>query len=187
MSADLVYLIGPPGVGKTTLVTAMVGGLGDFAEHFEPIPHLRRGDLTMPGRKREPFGGTDTLGMSIARQAEAWIASMPAPLVLAEGDRLAYAKFFGVAESAGYRLHLLHAVANPGTVAWRRRHRAEEAGTRLQNESWVQGRGSKAARLAARFGAAQLDLSHHGAEPMAATVFALLRKRGVPVSLLCRD
>jgi energy-coupling factor transporter ATP-binding protein EcfA2 len=183
---DLIYLLGPPGVGKTTLVEAIVGGLDDFAEHAEPIPHLRRGQLVMPGRRRHPFGGTDTLGMSIARAAEAWIGSAPAPVVLGEGDRLSYARFFDVAESAGYRLHLLHVTAAPETVAWRRRHRAELAGTRLQNPSWVAGRASKAAKLAAHHGAATLDLTHDGAGPVAASVFTLLRARDVPVELLCR-
>jgi hypothetical protein len=155
---DLVYVIGAPGVGKTTAVAELVGPAG-WTEVPGPIPHLRRGGVVMPGRARAPFGGTDTLGMGIARAAEAWVASVPAALVIGEGDRLAYGRFFDVATSAGYRLHLIVLELAEWVAEQRRAARAAEAGLRPQNPAWVRGRESKSARLAADYGAYRVDAS----------------------------
>lgn len=178
MTHDLVYVIGAPGAGKTTLVGGLVGPTG-WTEQSEPIPHLSRGPIRMPGRRRVPFGGTDTLAMNIARKAEAWIASLPAPLVIGEGDRLAYGRFFDVAASAGYRLHLIHLGVRPEEAERRRAARADELGVPPQNPTWVQGRTSKAGRLAAQFGAQWVRGDTD--DPVGAAR-ALLAARGVVVA-----
>lgn len=153
---DLLYVIGEPGIGKTTLV-AQLTGERPWEVHAGPIPHQRRGPVAMPGKPRAAFGGTDTLGMSIARKAEAWVMGLPAPVILGEGDRLAYGRFFDVAASAGYRVHLLYLYGAPGLAAQRRARRQATLGTKPQNETWVKGRASKAARLAAEFGAVRVE------------------------------
>lgn len=156
----LVYLIGEPGAGKTTTMTALTGGTAGWTEDGMPFAHQTRGTVALLGKARAAFGGTDTLGMSVARTAEAWIATRPHEWVLGEGDRLAYGRFFDVAASAGYELHLIYLACPPGVAEQRRAARAAEHGLKPQNPSWVRGRASKATRLARAYGAHLIGAAH---------------------------
>lgn len=177
---DLIYVIGAPGVGKTTAVGELVGGTG-WTEYRDPIPHLRRGDVVMPGRARVPFGGTDTLAMNVARKAEAWIASRPAPLVIGEGDRLCYTRFFNTAESEGYRLHLIALYLDDAGAEARRLERARALGGKTQNPAWVRGRVAKVANTVAAFGAHVVDAYGTPAE-VAAEMRRWLEQGGVSLT-----
>jgi ribose 1,5-bisphosphokinase PhnN len=147
VTPHLVYLSGPPAVGKSTLMRELTAGcLRD--QRDSPFAH----DLLLAdgravgvelGRRRETFSGTDALGMSVNPRACAWITRRPVPLVLAEGDRLANTTFLSAASAAGYTVTLVNLTADPATLA----ARAQERGSR-QNPSWVRGRVTKAARLA---------------------------------------
>lgn len=145
---DLIYLTGPPGAGKTTLMTALTRTTA--REHVPGrLPHDR---LTTPtgtvlgaelGRRRGAFSGTDALSMSIHPTACAWITTGPYRRVLAEGARLATTGFLTAAATAGYTVHLVHLTPPETTAAARRRTRGSH-----QNPTWAAGAATRAANLA---------------------------------------
>lgn len=147
--ADLIYLSGPPGVGKSTLMAHLTAGLRR-APHRKPFAHDELLDgsgrpvAVELGHHREAFPGTDTLSMGVAPLAYAWIAGRPAELVLAEGDRLASRGFLRAATEAGYTAWLVDLDAPEPVLVARR----DARGSR-QNPTWVKGRVTKARRLAA--------------------------------------
>jgi ribose 1,5-bisphosphokinase PhnN len=152
----LVYVIGEPGAGKTTLMDEVLAGWTRIPQ-AAPIPHELltnwQGQLMGAhlGRHRPPFGGTDALSMSIQPQALAWIAGTTYPLVLAEGDRLANARFFDTVRLVGVELTVVLLDTPPAVAAQRR---AARPGS--QQASWVQGRITKTARLADAYAAVRL-------------------------------
>jgi hypothetical protein len=151
----LVYVIGEPGAGKTTMVDATLAPWTRIPVEV-PVPHelLRHpADLLCRtfgvhlGRRRPGgFGGTDALSMSIQPAVLAWLATSPAPLVLAEGDRLANPSFFDAVRAQGHHLDLVLLAVTPGAAAARRRARGGH-----QDPGWVQGRVTKVRRLADRY------------------------------------
>lgn len=176
MSA-LVYLAGPPGAGKTTVMGALTHGCDRLARRT-PLRHdllLDRDGMTAGielGARRDQFGGTDALPMNVAPAARAWMADHPARLVLGEGDRLAIMSFLDAAAAAGYTVHLVYLHADPATLD----ARCDARGS-AQNLTWRAGRVTKAARLydaavAAGHAATRLDTAAQPPGQLAATLAA---------------
>lgn len=145
----LIYLVGPPGSGKSTLMG-----------HLIPAEWLRvfRDDQRMPrtelfhadrlvgaelGRHRASFSGTDALAMNIHPHALRWIAAAPHPIVFGEGQRLGTRGFLEAARDAGRRVDLVW-LDVPEEIC---RPRREARGSR-QNPQWVKAATTRAARLA---------------------------------------
>lgn len=157
MSFDLVYLVGPPGVGKSSVMEALTAECDRLTALSTPVPHDvlciprdddQNADVALElGKRRESFSGTDALGMSIQPKAVEWIATRPHRLVLGEGARLATVGFLHAARAAGYRLHLVHLQASDFTLAVRRRGRGSS-----QSEVWMRGAETRARRLVERMG-----------------------------------
>ena len=95
-----VYLIGPPGSGKSTIMKHLVAELG---LSFGRVVSLCRetsiqwlgDDAWMWGYQRYRFPGTDALGMAASRYLREWIEAggqLPS-LTLGEGVRLANVRF----------------------------------------------------------------------------------------------
>jgi ribose 1,5-bisphosphokinase PhnN len=144
----LIYLSGPPAVGKSTLMAELTRHCRR-TEGSAPFAHdlLKVNGATVGvelGRRRGAFSGTDALSMSVNPRACAWISRRPARLILAEGDRLANATFLTVAAESGYAVTLINLTADPDTLAARAATRGSD-----QNPAWARGRATKADRLAA--------------------------------------
>lgn len=145
------YVIGEPGVGKSTLVATLTRGL---MFRTQDKPFARREFLcgvVELGKVRESFSGTDALGMSVQPLAEEWLAETTPRLVLAEGDRLSNDKFFTAVTRLGYLLSVYY-LFGPDVAAERRARRGSD-----QDPTWVKGRASKASRLAFDWMAFELD------------------------------
>jgi GTPase SAR1 family protein len=153
----LAYIFGQPGAGKTTLMRAICGGSSPLYEASDPVRHrcfsIAGRMFAVLGGDAYPFGGTDTLSYTAVGSADGWLSSLAAcaagRVVFAEGDRLANDRFFDVARKH-YRLLPFYLRCKDAEAAIRRAARASKHGLSLQSESWVKGRVTKHANLAAR-------------------------------------
>lgn len=153
MSKAMVYLVGPPGVGKSSAMAALT-------ENCRRVPRsgpVRHDTLVRPnvppqvattvgveiGARRESFSGTDALGMAVNPDAITWISEEnPYALVLAEGARLANTRFLLASVMAGYSLHLVHLFAPPSVLNARRIERGSN-----QNPKWIRGAETRSRRI----------------------------------------
>jgi len=152
-----LYLIGAPGVGKTTLMAALTAPLGEPEVVATPVPHLKWREVVEVGRRRGEFSGTDALGYAVVPSAVAWVRSERRPAwLLGEGDRLACRPFLDALRAAGdLDVVLLDA---PRLVSYARMcDRAARLGREPQTEAWWKGRVTKCARLADEYDAIVLD------------------------------
>jgi ribose 1,5-bisphosphokinase PhnN len=139
---SMIYLIGAPGAGKTTLMRAITANR-PHSTMKTPIPHMLYHGAIQLGTERAAFSGTDALPMNVQPAAEDFIAGYPARLILAEGDRLGNAKFFRAVKRAGYALTVLHLDVSASVLDQRRRERGSN-----QDASWMKGRETKVLNLA---------------------------------------
>lgn len=151
----LIYMVGAPGSGKSTAMASATKTLQrvpwyDDEYVARDLLLTRKGDLLAVelGKNRPGFSGTDALAMNVIDQAERYLAALPEdpPVILAEGARLANARFLKFALSRGIDVSLLF-LDNQEAGRWRTQ-RAAKLG-KAQNESWAQGRATAAANLAA--------------------------------------
>jgi P-loop Nucleotide Kinase3 len=149
----LFCIIGLPGAGKTTATAGAIELLGwqETEVRETPVPHVRYGRTAVQlGRLRNEFGGTDALAMNVSPKARAFIVTRPAPLVVAEGDRLAHASFLDAAASVG-RVELVFLDLPPMMARERGVARAEALRRKPQTASWFKGRATKIDNLIAAY------------------------------------
>lgn len=159
MTHRLLYIVGAPGSGKSTLMARLT-------EDFERVP-WESSPINDPfnivpshdelfhdgepidgcelGVQRGLFSGTDALPSSVIDKAVPWLAERPYQLIMGEGARLANKWFLTAARDAGYAITLVH-LDHPDIEAWRKK-RTKAIG-REQNASWVKGRATASANLA---------------------------------------
>lgn len=136
MKKQLVYLIGKPGAGKTTLMNAVFSKVG-WIQNRLPVAHVVYPGGIEIGVRRKLFAGTDGLSMNIQEHALRFIRDCQYDAIVAEGDRLGNARFFNaVRQWVDLTVYLLD---TPDEVAAERR-RARGSN---QSESWVKGRVTK--------------------------------------------
>ena len=137
----MYYVIGLPGSGKSTAVGNVLGPY-PFTAHAKPLKHCDYGFCTMFGHWRDVHPGTCTLPYSVHPVAMQFvadtIATVEAPIMVAEGDRLSGSKFFDHVLSLGMKLKIIHFVIDPIIS----RARAVERGN-IYNDSWYKGRVTK--------------------------------------------
>lgn len=156
---NLLYVIGQPGSGKTTLVAKLVENRDGYV-YRKPFAHTYyeigggKPAVVALGEKRGAFSGTDTLAMSVLPKVVSQMEIDPWPLVLGEGDRLATMKFFEAARRNGYAVTVVYLDTPDGLASERREQRQREHGTKPQDPTWVKGRISKHRKLAEEVGEA---------------------------------
>lgn len=174
-----LYLIGPPGVGKTSVVD----GLLDRYERMLPGPlrGLLRGEALQSlgsgeivgvhlGYRRHTFGGTDVLGMAVQPDAIRWVEEGLLPLrLIGEGQRLGNAPFLTVlAKHAD--LTVIHLSAASAILDARCAARGSQ-----QSESWRKGAATRALRTADRLEAAGVHVVDVAADRPLPEVVARVR------------
>jgi len=173
----IIYLIGAPGAGKTTLTEAFTKTWVETAKIEDPIKYRTHdtphGKAISLGWLRPSFGGTDTLGNTAIVSIEPWLPTVKTDLIYGEGDRLANGRFFQLAQSIG-EFHLFYLNTEPALCAERRRQRSELTG-KQQNETWVKGRETKHRNLASLFKAFEIPSGlspERGADLMNRVIFS---------------
>jgi thymidylate kinase len=163
----LAYIFGQPGSGKTTLMRALCEAGKPLYEADAPVKHRAlmspHGTFAVLGADAAPFGGTDTLSYTAVGDSPRWLKGLSGcsagSLVFAEGDRLANLRFFEEA-ARHYRLLAFYLACDDRAAQSRREDRAQRHGLPLQSSTWVKGRITKHANLAARHtGTIRLDAS----------------------------
>jgi hypothetical protein len=148
---EMLYIAGPPGVGKSTLARELTAGWDRIVHTHAPVPHvvlrhpvtgLKAGlELGVP---RPAFSGTDALSMSIGPAALDFMLSRTStvPFALGEGSRLATRPFLGGLVHAGVRLTFVSLSASQDVLDYRWRARGSK-----QNPSWRKGAATRAERM----------------------------------------
>lgn len=145
---DLLYIVGEPGVGKSTLVKSFTEPCHKQV-HDMPVLHTEYStEVAQIGQDREDFGGTDTLGY-MQPIVQMWLNRFPYPFMLAEGDRLNNSGFFDFCIDAGINLTVMSLWA-PELAAERRAERAEKVG-KAQKEWWLKTRRTKVENVMEQF------------------------------------
>lgn len=183
MTPTALYLVGPPGVGKSTVVEALLAGyeVGGYVRPdgygtfgYEPLLTDGKPVGVYLGRHRDTFSGTDALAMGVMPHAVRWAEEAPLPgLVVGEGARLAAPKFWLPLHRRA-RLVLVHLTAAPEVLAVRRAGRGN-----VQDVGWMKGaetRAGNAVHRAAALGMQvwRLDTSGVSVGRVAEWVSALL-------------
>jgi P-loop Nucleotide Kinase3 len=171
----LIYLVGEPGVGKSTLMAKATSRFrrervaGPVARDglYRPLNDETRvpsvfAAVELGGQREGGFSGTDVLPPNSIKLAYSWLATQSeTSVVLGEGAKLATAPFFEAARDAGYCIRLISLYSRLAPV--RRHERAQRLGKPLQSESWVKGQITRMhrfvdAQCALVRGADQLDM-----------------------------
>lgn len=149
--SDLVYLVGPPGVGKSTVMSLLTRDCTVQHQAAKPFAYdvLLTPEATRAVRlgaiRPDGFSGTDALSMNVQPKVLNWfLSSPPFTLVLGEGDRLGNAKFIEGVLGMGWSVHLVALAATREELDWRRRARGSN-----QNPAWMRGRQTKVDNLLA--------------------------------------
>jgi GTPase SAR1 family protein len=138
---EALYIIGEPGVGKSTLTKHLTRGL-PYEDTDSPFA-MRRYDCGVLelGAHRPGYPGTDTLAMNAQPKVATFIEGYRPEFLLAEGDRLANEKFFTSLAALGYNLSVVGLVGSDVAA----RQRAVRKSN--QNATWLKGRQTKVNRL----------------------------------------
>ena len=146
----LIYLIGMPGTGKSTVMKKLLTSIGGWSRD-KPIDLLDThvsGNLRVLGKyeESEVFSGTDRLSMAVAPKAIEWLSTNPDETIIGEGDRLNNKAFFEKAKELG-ELHIIHLTVSDDERERRYKERGSE-----QSDKFIQTVSTKCKNIAEHFG-----------------------------------
>lgn len=146
----LIYLIGMPGTGKSTIMKELMSRFDDWKQE-RPIDLLDThvsGNVRVLGKyeEGETFSGTDRLSMAVAPKAIEWLSTNPDEIIIGEGDRLNNKAFFEKAKELG-ELYIIHL-----TVSDQERERRYEERGSDQSEKFIQTVKTKCKNITEQFG-----------------------------------
>jgi hypothetical protein len=145
----VVWIVGEPGVGKTTLSRALLKEFGGEPREIAKPKFTLFGDVVAAAGhwRGTTFDGADTLPISDIKPAIMYIseALMDREMVLLDGDKLANAGAVEALEDVGCK-PVCFFLANPHLAVERRLKRGTN-----QNAVWVRGRRTKASNFYDRF------------------------------------
>jgi hypothetical protein len=163
----LTYLIGQPGVGKSTLLQSLTEGVPRYASYAQFAKSIYpTAEAVQLGEERPPFSGTDTLSMSVQPKVLEWARVPDFTDILGEGDRLSTGSFFEKMQGLGYDLCIVHCYAPTEVAAERRGQRAVANRLKPQDPKWVKGRLTKVEKLASAWATHFLDMDRPLSEVM---------------------
>lgn len=149
----ILFLIGAPGCGKSSLVLKMLQSFGSYTTHrYGLLDYMEFEDVVVLGKYNsgDLFGGTDKLSNAVIDDAERFLEVVTKPILL-EGDRLANTRFIDRCNALD-ELRLVTLKLNAALLQERRDARAFEYG-KTQNPTWLAGRESKIRNLQRLFNA----------------------------------
>lgn len=147
----IIFIIGEPGSGKTTLMRRFMEEVGGFEPHFKEYPLIdyhRSGDIFVLGKYEEGelFAGTDRLSMACQPNAVKFLSELrDESVVLIEGDRLGNRSFIEDCFSK-YPTLIVYLKTSSDT----REQRFSERGSD-QNEQFLRSRETKLKNLRSNF------------------------------------
>lgn len=139
----MIWLVGEPGIGKTTLARRLLGP-SEIELVDRPKWTRTRHTYAAGHYTGQTFDGADTLSYSGGAAALEWWAAAPArPLTLLDGDRLSTGNAVTFVRALPNVWPLCVYLAAPeGVAAGRRSLRGSN-----QNPTWLKGRATKSARF----------------------------------------
>lgn len=145
----IVFVVGAPGVGKTTLLEGLLDSFDTFTH---PAPKWTLSPpFALVGHYGQTFGGGDTLGYTQGGEAVDYLFNTLKPnddywYFFLDGDRMSSQTILSQVEQAGVKPFCLLLTATDEALEKRCSQRGSN-----QNPTWAKGRKTKALNFAAKF------------------------------------
>lgn len=145
-----LYVLGPPGVGKSTLLAGLMSNASPATPgrkiHGLLYGHYFQDETCLYlGKMRDKFPGTDGLPMNVGPDAINWLTSGQLPdIILGEGARLGYAGFLNEL-SRRTETYIVHLTASEQYLEDRCRARGSN-----QKAAWRKGAATRALTAASK-------------------------------------
>lgn len=165
VSPQVVFFVGPPGVGKTSLVRKFLGSNDNCYFTVKPKWTVTVDDKIVAAGHYVggTFDGADTVPYNGVNQAlQFWDLTFrsKASMTMFDGDRFSHAGVLTFFRERGSRVACVYLKASDETLSERRAERGSK-----QNATWMKGRASKAKNFSTLFSKDELFEFDAGVAP----------------------